>query len=557
MAIGLGMYLGWNDLNGKCNKSTLFKKVRELLSRCPKEAFIKELVAIGVSIDGKRGETDPDLRNKYLDQKLAQKVTEGIARERRDCDIPVLIFHKRALLLLHAFADSYCACGATTSLNLNFLGKAFLYANSLCQNLDYGIKDHEAASDFFIRNGLFHNTPCVAHSLPRAYVVYSALEKFKLDNVFSRKGFELFDFFTTIFAIKALRQRHYFFKGCVFDSLKDEIVDKAKSAFQTLVNMSSGSDFTSETLDSAEIYRFFDLRKRPVLAFSADDYAFLCQEFLDDLYWHGTYYAIIDSCSESEKKLFFKEVGESFEKYVYALTQYSLGKNRVSKRKTPNGNPLNDAVIEIEPGWLLVLEFKNTRNDSNTISGENPSRTVFERIIYREGSSKKSKGLAQLFSRINEFRKTDPSTRITPILITGDTVPVFKETWGVWNEFLKDDPDFKEFFENPNNDFPLISGVEAWERLLSFEVRNVLKVQEVLNHRTDESKKYSDLYQIVREFAQERRVSEDPHPLLFAIIRDLVERYPLKKKDPLSGKEKHKLPKKIDWHQVFDWVPAL
>lgn len=552
MVIAIGIrkikeYLGWNNLNGFYREKTLLSKLREILQEFSSEVILRELVNISSCVSHQRGNNENILRNRYFGELLIKNIKDYELVEQKTH----YIFHKRAILMFYILAINYCNDKCQKQSDIKIIGKGFLFINSLLPLIDYGIENKENVSDFYIRNSIFHHTPCVSHSLPRAYIVYQKIGTFDFEEFYANKGFDLNSYFLCVFAIQALFSKGMFFKGSVFDSFTKDYCQKVKNAFHFILNDEKVTIKNFKKLNSNIIYQFFSFRQSPILEFNNDEFACLYKEFLEDLYWNGIYYSVVDpKIKDKIKDDFLQKMGDAFEKYALSLTEWTL-KDRVKKMITPKDNPLNDCVIEIEPDWIMVIEFKHTRQDSQTISGISPTKKIFERILYRGTTSGNAKkGLRQLFKRINEFRENNKKIRITPVLIIADIFPVFKESWGTWEEFLIEDEEYKKFISCNSNDFPLLAGIEAWERLLSLITRKDATIKDILNFREKHDGKYYDLYNLVRSFSQVKKIVENPHPLLFSVLGDWIETYPIKSNNTSLDNNKRIAPKH-KWQNVF------
>lgn len=356
--------------------------------------------------------------------------------------------------------------------------EAIFIANDICNvmtvapQIDPSTPDNYAT--FALREILFSHSDQFRYMVGRSYLVYEGLKErcrteypddfFDVEQFFqARLGISLRVYFHSIFAIFSIWCRQE------FDSIDpqyniiqpnqwiDDVTARGQinpvvarftqpwAAPQTITATSSHADIRSF------VYEFFDLRARPLLEIPEGN---LCGNlnFIMRKYWDGPYYDVIAVGTNAEKDKFFRFLGRTLEMYVQGLLKAAF-KRRFKKLLSSAGNPVSDAVIDLNPNWRLVFEVKAKRPTRDMVSGTQAPAEL------RSVAQMAFEGLEQLDLRIQEMVADGYQGRITPILVTGGHFPINELLWRHYFQSVET----LSFFQNDQVDWPQFMDIGALE----------------------------------------------------------------------------------------------
>ncbi|MCX6128102.1 MAG: hypothetical protein NTX25_03440, partial [Proteobacteria bacterium] len=160
-------------------------------------------------------------------------------------------------------------------------------------------------------------------------------------------------------------------------------------------------EFGTQEQRNLAFYDYNFLRDMPVD--TTEDGLLACSSmyFLIQKAWTGIYYLILNSLDDDPvlKDRFQSFLGHVHEKYCIHLGKWALGKTFKTTEVFAK-NPLNDATIDIQNDWKVVIEMKSARPTREMLTKDVPFNKMksFEQRV--------SKLIHQFSNRIDELRKS-------------------------------------------------------------------------------------------------------------------------------------------------------
>ncbi len=412
--------------------------------------------------------------------------------------------------------------------------EAIFIANDICNVMtapptqDASTPDNYAT--FALREVLFNYSDQFRYMVGRSYLVYEGLkercrtefpddffdtEQFFQDNL----GISLRVYFHSIFAIFGIWCRQEFDRiDPQYNIIQlDRWIENAEGRAQINPVISrftqawASPPAITATSSHAEVrsflYELFDLRARPLLEIPEGD---LCGNltFIMRKYWDGPYYDVIGAGTNAEKDQFFRFLGRTVEMYVQGLLKATF-KKRFKKLISSAGNPISDAVVDLNPNWRLVFEVKAKRPTRDMVSG---TQTPAE---LRSVAQMAFEGLGQLDRRIQEMITDGYEGRITPILITGGHFPINDFLWRHYFQSVET----LSFFQLGQVDWPQFMDIEALEVFTALVGK--ARIADMMREKLSEDwKKETFQSFLFAHYLVSGRVQEPFNPVSKAVYQD-------------------------------------
>jgi hypothetical protein len=548
--VRLGAKEIWDDSGGDP-----YQGLKTTLNGISKDPALQLVTGLGILISNSdRDELESKLRNKFWRTDVLDIIKTFAEKA------PVKMFSDISyLVVLQMIRSGHLGSeksGDSVEKTLEKLGKALLYSNELASTYSSRAdEDPESYIRFSCREILFNHEPQLRYTLARSYLIYEHLKpsltqdpdfidiNLEFKNAFN---FELSDFFDAIFCVYSYWGQQSIDKwDPSYTVINPTVVfpqNKGEQLLRVLKELSADlfCDLQMPQTDAEWrqfVYEFFDLKRRPLLLHEGVYYCSILR-FVQELYWNGPYYLLIDSISDqAKKKRLFRYLGKAQEIYIQKIAHYSFGK-KFKILKTPQGHPLGDGCIELKANQLVVLESKASRPSRELISGtELPKETTSAKKMLYDG-------LEQLSDRIQEYIKGGYTGRVFPVLITGGYFPLNPQ---LWDHFLEKTRGLF-LFNNPQIAFPLVIDIEAFEIICASRSAgmNILKLLQE-KARTEWQKEGFNAYLYHHYFPSQKK-SEPPLPVLLDVFHHRM--YQLSK-SLFPDKELKKIHDTNSWKEVF------
>lgn len=450
-------------------------KCLQQLPASPTQAILSQIQCLIANEEATRFELW--MRKRHLSAEANERL-DRFSKEKR---AKITLFSEMTILLVQEVFRQHCNANmpdAPVEQVIQSLTESFLIANDICNMMTTAPEQDPTTPDnyatFALREILFNYHDQFRYMVGRSYLIYEGLKE-RCRTEFPNDFFDVEDFFQSTLGISLKVYFHSIFS--IFSFWCDQRCDRADPKFQSINPEQWIKDtdarlrinpiltrFTqkwhsaltvTETSSPAEIrkflYELFELRERPLLqnknGLHCGNLRFIMRKF-----WDGPYYEIIAAASTPEKDRFFRFLGRTQEMYIQGLLQ-SAFRSRFKKITSSNGNPISDAVIEINPSWRLIFEVKAKRPTRDMVSGTQAPAEL------SSVSQMAFEGLAQLNDRIQEMIADGYRGRITPILVTGGHFPINEFLWEHYFEEVKK----LAFFTQSKVDWPQFMDVEAVE----------------------------------------------------------------------------------------------